>query len=324
MTLQIDVVIPTRNREHLLPRVVAPLLEDPAVHRIIVVDDADVWTPQGDETIASRSERIHVIHTGGAGPAKARQAGAESATAEVLLFLDDDVLPDRTLASRHALHHETSSRLVVCGYTPVIPRPEGRISAEAAVYGQTYEERCVQYELDERMVLTHLWGGNFSLRREHALQVGLASDSFTQTWHEDRDFGLRCLRAGLTAVFDRTIQAGHEYEREWAVVTEESYRRGYSLVLLHRLHESIIGPLDERQFERGLPRPLGSIVHLSARPRGGRITIKATYVLRWLGGRLRLWQLQVIAVRLLRRIQGARGARDALESLAPETPAVDG
>jgi glycosyltransferase involved in cell wall biosynthesis len=321
MTLQIDVVIPTRNREHLLPRVVAPLLQDPVVSRVIIVDDAVERTE--DMAISALSEKVEVISTGGVGPAKARQVGAESARAEVLLFLDDDVVPSSDVASRHARHHERSSELVVCGYTPVVPRPGSRLSPEAAVYGRTYEERCRQYDLDAGVVLTHLWGGNFSLRREDALSVGLASASFTQTWHEDRDFGLRCLTAGLSAVFDREIEAGHEYEREWAVVAEESYRRGYSLVLLHGLHSSIIGPFDERQFERGLPRPLGALVHLSMRPRGNRVALRVTHTLRWMTARLRLWRAQIFSVLMLRRIQGACGARDALESSAAEAPRID-
>lgn len=318
-------MIPTRDREQLLPRVIEPLLEDPTVDRIVVVDDTD--RPDGSPllgAIAALSERIEVIATGGVGPAKARQAGAECARAELLLFLDDDVVPDRGLATLHVGRHTQARGLVVCGYTPIVARPGMRLSGEAEVYASTYEDRCAQYDADSSGILTHLWGGNFSLRREDALRVGLASERFTELSHEDRDFGLRCLEAGMTAIFDRTIRAGHEYVREWPQAGLDSYRRGYSVVLLHDIHRSLIGPFDERQFERNLPRPVALLVHTAARYRAGRVVSWGLHLLRWLGARLRLRPLELGAVRLLRRIKAARGARAALASCAARVSVADG
>jgi len=311
MTLRIDVVIPTRDREHLLPGLAASLLKDSAVDRIVIVDDAVHTVPAGDESgIANLSSRIEVICTGGVGPANAREAGARAARADVILFLDDDVLPNPGLATLHAQYHRQSSGLLVCGYTPVTPRPGDRLSAEAAVYARTYEARCKEYEADVRVVLTHLWAGNFSLRRADALRVGLASDSFARACHEDRDFGLRCRESGLRAVFDPKIYAAHRYERTWTVVGEEAFYRGYSLVCLHQAHSSL-GPFDDRQFEEGLPHPLRLLVRSTAGLRG-RMAMGIVLALRRLGARLHLWPLQLVAVRMLRRMQAARGAQEAL------------
>lgn len=313
MTLRIDVVIPTRDRDDLLPGLVARLLEDPTVDRIVIVDDATHPALAAETSrIAALSNRIEVIRTGGAGPAKAREAGARATQSEVLLFLDDDVLPDPGLATLHVKHHGQASNLLVCGYTPVVPRPGCHMSAEAAVYARTYEARCQQYRLDAGVVLTHLWGGNFSLRRADALRVGLASRSFERVFHEDRDFGLRCREAGIRAVFDPKIHAGHLYERDWAAVAEESFCRGYSLVCLHEAHSSTLGPFDGRQFEEGLPAPLRMLVRRYATSANGRTAMETVHTLRRLGARLRLWPLQVLAVRLLRRMQADRGAQEAL------------
>lgn len=315
MAPRIDVVIPTRDREHLLPGLVAPLLEDPTVDRIVIVDDAVYPEPAKSENgIAMLSSRIDVICTGGIGPARAREAGARAAQAKVLLFLDDDVLPNSGLAALHARYHSRSSGLLVCGYTPVVSRPGCRLSAEAAVYARTYEARRRQYELDARIVLTHLWAGNFSLRRADALRVGLASDSFARACHEDRDFGLRCRDAGMYAVFDPKIYAAHLYERTWSVVAEEAFYRGYSLVCLHQAHDSTLGPFDDRQFEEGLPYPLRLLVR-GAAGSGARLAMSMVHALRQLGARLHIWPLQLVAVRLLRRMQAARGAQEALDAM---------
>lgn len=313
MIPRVDVVIPTRGRDHLLPALVVPLLEDPIVNRIIVVDDAHHTGTVSDESaLSALSPRVEVICTGGAGPAKAREAGAQASETEVLLFLDDDVMPEPGIAALHSRHHGQSSELLVCGYTPVIPRPGCRLSPEATVYSQTYEMRRRQYETDGDVVLTHLWGGNFSLRRDDALRVGLASESFSRPFHEDRDFGLRCREAGLTAVFDPAIQAGHLYERQWSVVAKESFSRGDSLVLLHQVHSSVLGPFDPHQFEQGMPRPLRMLVRAANGPLTGRIATGVVTALGRLGTATHLRFLQINAVRLLRRTQAARGAHSAL------------
>jgi glycosyltransferase involved in cell wall biosynthesis len=321
MSLQIDVVVPTRNRSHRLSRVVLPLLDEPVVRRVIVVNDASEGTEESLRAMCPElPEQVEVICTGGVGPAIARQTGAECAEAEVLLFVDDDVVPDPGLAIRHSAYHEERQEVLVCGYTPVVPVTGNRLSAEASVYNDSYEKRCAQYELDNMNVLTHLWGGNFSLRRQQALAVGLSSVDFVESWHEDRDFGLRCLEAGLTAVFDRGIRAGHEYERAWAEVAKESYCRGYSLVVLHSLHAAVIGPFDVRYFEVGRSRPLRFFIRMSAAKGVHGAAIRIARAARSVPDRFGLGSLQLLAVRMLRRVQNSAGARAAIRFLAEQSP----
>ena len=321
MSVQIDVVIPTRNRSHRLSRVLLPLLAEPVVRRAIVVNDATDGTEESLRAMCPKMpEHVEVICTGGVGPAIARQAGAEQAEAEILLFVDDDVVPDPGLAARHAAYHEARQGLLVCGYTPVVPIIGDRLSAEASVYNGSYEKRCAQYELDNMNVLTHLWGGNFSLRRQEALAVGLSSPDFVEPWHEDQDFGLRCLEVGFSAVFDRDIRAGHEYERAWDEVAKESYYRGYSLVVLHSLHASVIGQFDTRYFEVDRSQPLRLFIRMSAARSAHGVAVRVARAMRSAPDRFGLGWLQLFSVRMLRLIQNSAGARAAIKSLAEQSP----
>lgn len=315
MTLRVDAVIPTIHRDHLLPKVVRPLLEDPVVDRVILVDDAPSGPSDWHEEISRLSDRIDIIYSHGIGPAGARQVGVEAARADIVFLVDDDVVPTSDLASRHARRHDEKSNLLVSGYTPVLPREGQELSAEATIYGIAYERRCKIYDSDDYFVSTHLWGGNLSLRRMDALAVGLASDQFPDFWHEDREFGLRCLEAGMKAAFIRELWAKHEHERTWKMVAHESYGRGYSLVRLHQVHESKIGPYNPHHYERSLPAPLRIVIRISSYPVGNWFARASARTLRQISVVLHAWRLQLISVRLLRRMQGARGGRDAMRDL---------
>ena len=59
--------------------------------------------------------------------------------------------------------------------------------------------------------MRELWGGNFSMRRADCLAIGMTNPGFTEHYHADRDFGIRCLEAGLTrgTVRSRALAATH-------------------------------------------------------------------------------------------------------------------
>ena len=66
---------------------------------------------------------------------------------------------------------------------------------------------------DPESAVRELWGGNFSMRRADCLAIGMTNPGFTEHYHADRDFGIRCLEAGLTGMFDRALAATHLHER---------------------------------------------------------------------------------------------------------------
>jgi hypothetical protein len=127
-----------------------------------------------------------------------------------------------------------------------------------------YATRIETYRENPRNVLTHLWMGNVSLRRADALRVGLASESFAGRRHEDRDFGLRCLRAGLRGVFDPSLAATHDYQRSITAFLEDARAQGAELALLHRVHGPGLGPIDMSRLWQDLPVGFRAFVRLAA------------------------------------------------------------
>jgi glycosyltransferase involved in cell wall biosynthesis len=306
----ISVVMPTYRRAHGLPRVLAPLLADPAATEVVVVvDGSDDGSLELLQELAETHPALVPVFQDNAGEAAARQTGVERASGEVVLLLDDDVEAEPGLVAGHAHAHEQRSDLVVVGYMPPEPPPAGDPDAfSTLLYAEAYESRCRAYEEDPATILRHLWAGNLSLRRDACLRVGLATSEFQERYHPDRELGLRLQAAGLSGHFDRDLRATHLYRRSLDAFVRDARSQGAGWTLVHRLHPETAGELPAARFRAGLPAPLARFVDLCRRPRAAALASSAlTAGTRALGaaGQTRV---QVPVARLLRRVEQQRGA----------------
>lgn len=305
----VSVVIPTHGRRDLLPAAVEPLLGDPAAGELVVVVDGSAdgsfeWVSER----ATGEPRLRAVRTPGVGPAAARAAGVEAASGAVVLLVDDDVIAEPGLVSGHARRHAREEGLLVAGYMP--PRvPAARQAGDFAVrlYAREYEQACRSYERDPEAVLLGLWGGNVSLRRSDFMRVE-ARGAAQVRYHEDRDFGLRCRRAGLRPAFDRSLRAVHRHRRDLEGFARDARAQGLGRRVVHDRHADILGRLPADAFEHGLAPPLRALVRAGRRRRAGRWVAIATTAVARGAGRAGAWRLQERAARLLRRVEQQRGA----------------
>ncbi len=157
-------------------------------------------------------ERVHIDDGPGRGASWARQAGLEAVHGDLVLFLDDDVVPRAGLLAGHCSLHAVAAGRVVVGYMPVAAERLA-CSATAIIYDNDYKAECAAFDSDSEHVLRGLWGGNVSLRRVDAVRVPQADGSHAFRWREDEEFGFRCIRAGLGGGVSRDLAADHWFER---------------------------------------------------------------------------------------------------------------
>lgn len=297
----LSVVIPTYRRAHLLPEVVAPLLADPAVREVVVVDDgSDDPTPEVCLTLSRSDPRVTVVRQENAGEAAARAAGAETASSELLLFLDDDVVATPTTATGHLCRHSADEPLrVVLGYMPprqAVPREPGQFPL--VIYGTDYEKACARYEADPGSVLRDLWGGNFSLRRTVFLEASAHTAVPRELpYHQDQVLGWQLRSFGCTGIFDRALGAEHRYERSPDQFFVDCRRRGEALAGLRAIAPDDV-EIDPRAYSGPAVRQASRI--LSLRPDVAR------QVLRWAttsAGRVHWWPMETRVAKLLRNAE---------------------
>ncbi len=313
----LSVIIPTRNRREQILEVARVVLGDPAVSELIIADDgSDDGTLETLQKAFGTDVRFRCLAAGGKGKSYAEQMALESATSEIVLFLDDDVLPKPGLGAGHIRNHEQRQELIVVGYMPIVGIAPGPDLAVAKIYQQDYERICKSWETDSSTILHNLWGGNVSLRREDAVRVGLQSPDFPgRARHVDREFGLRCLAAGLVGVFDRSLSAVHLYERSLDVMVADARWQGTGLVHVHSLHQDIIGPFDPLSLSKTATWQRRFIVRLGMSRFGHRPIVTTLRIASRLAGKLAFYNAEVVLTRLLRKSEQAFHARAEIKRL---------
>jgi glycosyltransferase involved in cell wall biosynthesis len=316
----VSVVIPTRHRRTQISALIDRLLLDPGDHEIVVVDDGSIdGTPELLAEYALHHPRVVPVIGPSGGSSAARRAGAERATGELLVLLDDDVMPEPGLVAAHAAHHTDFDDLLVLGYMPTtVPEPLPRGGFATLLYAQEYEKSCEGYAADPDLVLTALWLGNVSVLRHRFLEAYESGRMPPFTYrHEDRLLGLVLRDLGVRGIFDRTIVGRHVHSRPLEAFLSDAYDNGRGREAIHRLYPDVLQESSEELYLAGLPGPARTVVAATRREPVRRVLVGALKGGIAVAGRVGSSAGEIQLARVARKIEQLHGARDLDESPTP-------
>ncbi len=213
-------VIPTYNRCRSLERVLAALARQtvPAgSFEVLVVADGctDGTAACCRRLAATMPYALRLVEQPNDGPASARNLGVREARAPLIVFVDDDVVPDEELLAAHLAAHAPDASDNVVAIGPLLPPPDMRLNA----WGE-WEERtlCKQYDAMEAALWQpsyHMfYTGNASLSRRHILDVGGFDPAFRRA--EDIELGNRLSVRGDTFAYLPHARGWHYVHRSFA------------------------------------------------------------------------------------------------------------
>lgn len=197
-TPRISVVIPTRDRAGWLREAIGSLVSqsaDPDSFEVVVVNDGST-----DATAQVCGEfdgrlRLTRVDTPRAGIGAAKNVGLDVATADLVLFFDDDDVADRGLVAAHLAAHDRYplEHVAVLGFTDWHER---LLKTEVMRFVTDVGHDLFSYTfLQHGQVLDHtwFWGGRSSCKRSLILRAGGFRPDFT-FGSEDIEAGYRISR----------------------------------------------------------------------------------------------------------------------------------
>lgn len=235
--LNASVIIPTHNRPDALVRCLSPLVQTQRDHgqprEIIVVDDGSA--PEQSRRAAALIKTFDapnlqlVYQTPNQGVSAARNRGVLCAKGDLLVFLDDDLIPSPTMVQDYvALHQQHPEILILCGHL---------FTRDRSVYGRLWA-RCYDHVFGrpgqgrDLFPIRMLSGGHVAFKRAVLDQVHPLFDPSLPS-REDFDTYLRAKQAGIPVfktayaaaeIVPRTNFPAFIKQREWYAKGEHALR----------------------------------------------------------------------------------------------------
>lgn len=265
------VVVATRNRSQLLPRLLRALEEQRGIPlEVVIVDDASTdETPAVTAELAAASPLpVTVVRQPlRRGQSAGRNVGWRAATADLVLFTDDDCMPRPDWARR--MCDALAAHDLVQGRT--IPAPD-----------QLHHAGPFSRTLDISEANGWYATCNMAYRRSWLQLVGGFDESFRHFAGEDTDLAMRCLDGGATFAFDPDAVVAHDIRPSSFRAALRGTWRWLTLPETVARHQGLRSTTHGRWFWRESHVPtgcallagaLGAAVAASGRPRSAAVVV---------------------------------------------------
>jgi GT2 family glycosyltransferase len=245
-----SVVIPTFQRRASVARILDALTDQtlPPTHFevIVAIDGSDDGTR---EMLAERRVlfELRSIWQTNRGRAAACNSGIRAARGELIIILDDDMVPVPGCLEAHLAAHPPGSRRCVMGAVPIRTTAESRpLERYIAHRFDAHLRRLSQP--NHQFKTRDFYSGNASVRRDVVLSAGLFDESFDEYGNEDLELAVRLRSADVEIGFSSEAFAEQRYEKSFRQLAADTTSKGKTAVEFAAKHPNIRQDLQLAQF----------------------------------------------------------------------------
>ncbi len=223
--MKLSVIIPTCHRPETLDACLACLAPGAqtlgADHYEVIVSDDGAPAGSVQARLAERFPWARWVEGPRRGPAANRNRGSEAATGEVLVFFDDDCLPESAVLAAYAAHF---------GGLQSTDAAEGRITADR-------ERRRLDDDAPINESGGLFWSCNIAIRAVVFRKLGGFDERFPHAAMEDVELRQRLRRNGVKIVFVPQAAVMHPLRRlgGWPAIRRRAAAHGL-YVRMERTH----------------------------------------------------------------------------------------
>jgi glycosyltransferase involved in cell wall biosynthesis len=203
---KVAIIIPTFNREKVLCDTIESVLRlNPAPDEIWVIDQTPKHEPDTEAYLKQACNRgVNLIKLPKPGVCFARNLGASLSNADIIIYIDDDVIIDKSdFVEAHRQNYINPEIHAVYGQ---ILKPDQKPTSSLEKQGIIQQNYAVRVER-----IRYIVSANHSIRRNVMLEMGGYDEGFEgRTYaNEDGDLGLRLYEQGYRIDFDPTASLIH-------------------------------------------------------------------------------------------------------------------
>lgn len=313
--MKLSIIIPTHNRLEQLKRVLQGLENQTwpcKEFEVLVVSDGSTDGTDAFLRTVITSLHLRALFQPNQGAAAARNLGIAQAIGEIVLFLDDDVVPLPELIDEHLRFHGLhGDSAIVIGpmLAPLDYEPSPWVRWELEKLSEQYHEMTTgQWTPTARQFYT----GNTSLARRHLVESGGFDPTFRRA--EDVELAYRLAQRGLKFFFNPRAAGYHYAVRSFVSWLSIPYTYGRNDVVFSRQGgQDWLVPNMFREFWFR-PAPIRVLTHLCLdRPTVTAIAIAILAYLIQAGHQANLNRLSQMACGALFNLRFYQGTADELE-----------
>ena len=187
----ITIAIPTYNRGAILVQTIERLLDlTPRADAIIIADQTKTHPPEMTARLEAwhRDGAIRWLRLGTPSIPKAMNDALLAAATPLVLFFDDDIIPNADIAGAHLAAHATHDVWAVAGQVLQPGEEPGE---------QTGEGLTFRFNSSTGAFVNNVMAGNLSVRRDRTLEIGGFDENFVgAAYRFETDFAMRVTAAG--------------------------------------------------------------------------------------------------------------------------------
>ena len=253
MPCSLSVIIPTYQRCASVERALKSLAQQtipPHAYEVIVsIDGSQDGTREMVAEFPAPYE-LRGIWQPNRGRAAACNAGIRAARGEVIVLLDDDMEAAPAFLAAHLSAHSVGPRLGVMGAVPIhLDRSSPPVVAYVGAKFNEHLQKLAQPGYHFK--LRDFYSGNFSIRRQVLLDVGLFDEAFKAYGNEDLELSLRLTRAGVELIYNHEALAHQYYSKDFAGLARDNIAKGRTAVLLASKHPEAFHDLKLGMYGQG-------------------------------------------------------------------------
>lgn len=231
--MQFSVIIPVFNRPDEVDELLDSLVKQSYKQfEVIVVEDGS--TEKSDAVADRYKNRLSLIYyeKPNSGPGLSRNAGAERANYEYLVFFDSDcIIPEN--------YFSEVNRFLSNHYTDAYGGPDKALPTFTTV------QKAINYSMTSFFTTGGIRGGKKSMDKFHprSFNLGVSKKAFDaiggygkMRFGEDIDFSLRLLEKGFTTALISDAYVYHKRRTDYKKFFKQVYNSGIARINLHLAH----------------------------------------------------------------------------------------